>query len=60
MSKHNNVHPDHYTVSGRERPGTGAKAPKAFAEDEATRTRWMRKQEKTNGDRRSGDRRSKK
>jgi hypothetical protein len=59
MSKHNNVNPDHYTVAGRERPGNAvAKAPKASAEEEKTRARWMRKQEEISGDRRSGDRRS--
>jgi hypothetical protein len=30
MSKHNNVNPDHYKVSGREKPGesVAAKSPK--------------------------------
>jgi hypothetical protein len=60
MSKHNNVNPDYYKVAGRETPGSAvAKAPKALADDEAARARWMRRQErKGNGDLRSGDGRS--
>jgi len=47
MSKHNNVNPDHYKVAGRERPGHAvAKAPKANAEMEEARARWLEKQEK--------------
>jgi len=45
MSKYNNVNPDHYKVAGRERPGNAvAKAPKAMAELEEARARWMEKQ----------------
>jgi len=48
MSKSNNVNPDHYKVAGRERPGNAvAKAPKATAEMEEARARWMAKQVKT-------------
>jgi hypothetical protein len=47
MSKYNNVNPDHYKVAGRERPGNAvAKAPKAMAELEEARARWMEKQAK--------------
>ncbi len=47
MSKYNNVNPDHYKVAGRERPGNAvAKAPKAMAELEEARARWMEKQGK--------------
>jgi|RhiMetStandDraft_4_1073278.scaffolds.fasta_scaffold163775_2 hypothetical protein len=44
MSKYNNVNPDYYKVAGRERPGNVvAKAPKAIAELEEMRARWMEK-----------------
>ena len=47
MSKYINVNPDHYKVAGRERPGNAvAKAPKAMAELEEARARWMEKQAK--------------
>ena len=47
MSKHNNVNPDHYKVAGRERPGNAVgKAPKATAEMEEGRARWLEKQAK--------------
>jgi len=47
MSKYNNVNPDHYKVAGRERPGNAvAKAPKAMAELEDARARWVERQVK--------------
>jgi hypothetical protein len=47
MSKYINVNPDHYKVAGRERPGNAvAKAPKAMAELEEARARWMEQQAK--------------
>jgi hypothetical protein len=47
MSKRINVNPDHYKVAGRERPGNAvAKAPKEEANEEKTRERWAKKQEK--------------
>jgi hypothetical protein len=49
MSKSNNVNPDHYKVAGRERTGHAvAKAPKATAELEEARARWLAKQAKRN------------
>jgi hypothetical protein len=48
MSKYNNVNPDYYKVAGRERPGNVvAKAPKAIAELEEMRARWMEKRART-------------